>query len=79
MTYRKRRLLGRFVLTVKNFATSNVNQKQSNGECLMGMFKVRMRNFLLSPSKSLNFIKFGVESIALLDKKDFLLKVVKNI
>ena len=38
MTYRKRRLLGRFVLTVKNFATSNVNQKQSNGECLMGMF-----------------------------------------
>ena len=40
MTYRKRRLLGRFVLTVKNFATSNVNQKQSNGECLMGMFIV---------------------------------------
>ena len=38
MTYWKRRLLSALVLTIENFANSTVNQKQSNGECLIGVF-----------------------------------------
>ena len=38
MTFWKRRLLDALVLTIENFATSKVCQKQSNGECLMGSF-----------------------------------------
>ncbi len=35
----KRRLLDALILTIENLANSvNVRQKQSNGECLMGMF-----------------------------------------
>ena len=35
----ERRLLDALVLTIENLANSvNVRQKQSNGECLMGMF-----------------------------------------
>lgn len=34
----ERRLLSALVLTIENFANSTVNQKQSNGECLIDVF-----------------------------------------